>query len=108
MPSSVPWIFSGVAERAGDMEAKGECPLRTREFWSQPACCSSREVRREYHTVGGGQGLPSPSLRAEARPMPEAAKAVGGNLGGSLALAKTKRKVCLLTTDPAQLSEDSI
>lgn len=39
-----------------------------------------------------GQGLPAPSLRAEARPMPEAAKAVGGIPGGSLALARSRQR----------------
>lgn len=57
-----------------------------------------------------GQGLLFPSPRADARPMPETAKAVGGILRDLLAKAKakTKRKACSLTTNPAQLSEDGI
>lgn len=55
-----------------------------------------------------GQGLSSPSLRADTRLMP-AAEALGGHPWRLFGI-RTRRRggVCPLTTNPAQLSEDSV
>lgn len=48
-----------------ELRTQRRVSLRTWEFWSQPACYSSREVRKEHHAVGMGGGPSIPPHRGQ-------------------------------------------